>query len=62
MVENWQAGDLCSWRRRDEKQWKPSHVLGVMADRDGSVKVFDTRTGFPAYVPNDPECIRRRTP
>ena len=60
MAENWRAGDLCSWRYPHKKQWQRSHVLGVMADKDGSVKVLDKRSGFPAYVPDDPEYIRKR--
>ena len=60
MSENWRAGDLCKWRYRHKKRWQRSHVLGVTGDRDGSIKVWDTRTGFPAYVPDVPECIQRR--
>ena len=49
-----------SWRRKNEKGWKRGHVLGVLADKGGSVKVWDKRTGFPAYVPDDENCIKRR--
>lgn len=56
----WQSGDLCSWRREGEKRWKKSHVLSVLSDKDGSVRVWDKRVGFPACVPNRPENIRRR--
>ena len=59
-VDEWTSGDLCSWRYRGKKGWQRSHVLCVMADKDGSVKVWNKRTGFPAFVPNDPECIKRR--
>ena len=58
--DEWAPGDLCSWRRKGKKGWQRSHVLGVMSDKDGSIKVWDKRSGFPAYVPNDPDCIRRR--
>jgi len=57
----WAPGDLCDWRYRGKSRWNHSHVLGVMCDRDGSVRVLDKRTGFDAYVPDVPECIRRRT-
>lgn len=57
----WQSGDLCAWRRKNEKRWKHGHVLSVMNDKDGSIRVWDKRTGFPAYVPNTPDQIRRRT-
>jgi hypothetical protein len=33
-----------------------------MSDKDGSVRVLNKRTGFSAYVPNVPECIKERTP
>lgn len=56
----WQEGDLCSWRRRGERGWKRGHVLRVLNDKDGSIRVFDKRNPcFPACVPDDPECIRR---
>ena len=57
----WQPGDLCSWRRKDEKGWKRSYVLGVLNDKDGSVRVWDRRNPqFPAHVPNLPDNIKRR--
>lgn len=59
-VNEWQSGDLCKWRYRGVKRWQRSHVLGVLSDKDGSVKVWNQKTGFPAYVPDVPECILRR--
>ena len=58
---SWKEGDLCSWRRRSEKSWTRGHVLRVLNDKDGSIRVFDKRNPqFPACVPDDPACIRRR--
>lgn len=59
----WKEGDLCKWRRKDEKAWKRGHVLRVLNDKGGSVQVFDKRTPhFPACVPNDPNHIKRQQP
>ena len=60
LSDNWKRGDPCKWRYRHKKRWQNSHVLGVRSDKDGSVEVWDTRTGFPAYVPDRSECIKRR--
>lgn len=56
----WQPGDPCDWRRKGEKRWKKSYVLGVLSDKDNSIRVWDKRAGFPACVPNNPANIRRR--
>ena len=59
-MSDWQTGDLCYWRRHTGERWKGSHVLGVMRDKGGSVKVLNKRTGFPAFVRNDPAYIKER--
>ena len=60
LSERWEPGDLCSWRYRGKNRWQHTHVLRPTNDKDGSIKVWNERTGFPAYVPNVSECIKRR--